>query len=101
LGSTLLFNQGLTGRVARTKKPLPVVNPSEHPDYFHIKGSDEERYASYLGIPLVHDGRLLGVLTLQTVRSKLFLLSDIRQAYISGRCVIEKLVRMEYPAPVS
>jgi len=72
-----------------------VTNPSQHPDYFHLKGSDEEEYASYLGIPLVHDDQLLGVLTVQTVESKLFLLPDIQRMYSSRRSVIDLLKRIE------
>jgi len=95
LGSVLSLNQGLTGNVARNKKPLMVTNPSQHPDYFHLNGSDEEEYASYLGIPLVHDDQLLGVLTVQTVASKLFLLPDIQRVYSSRRSVIDLLKRIE------
>jgi len=95
LGSVLSLNQGLTGNVARNKKPLMVTNPSQHPDYFHLQGSDEEEYASYLGIPLVHDDQLLGVLTVQTIASKLFLLPDIQRMYSSRRSVIDLLKRIE------
>ncbi len=95
LGSVLSLNQGLTGNVARNKKPLMVTNPSQHPDYFHLNGSDEEEYASYLGIPLVHEDQLLGVLTVQTIASKLFLLPDIQRVYSSRRSVVDILKRIE------
>lgn len=95
LGAALSLNQGLTGSVARSQKPLMVTNPSEHPDYFHLPGSDEEQYASYLGIPLVHSDQLLGVLTLQTIASKLFLLPDIQRVYSSRRSVVDILKKIE------
>lgn len=91
LGSMLTINQGLTGKVARTRKPMIVSNPSEHPDYFHLAGSDEERYETYLGTPLVHSDHLLGVLTVQTISSKLFLLPDIQRVYDSRQSVIDLL----------
>lgn len=91
LGAALSLNQGLTGRVARTKEPLLVSNPSEHPDYFHLPGSDEEQYASYLGVPLVRDDQLLGVLTVQTISAKLFALDGIQRVYSSRRRVMDIL----------
>lgn len=91
LGSVLSLSQGLTGSVARNRKPMLVANPSEHPDYYHLNGSDEEQYASYLGTPLVHEDQLLGVLTVQTVSEKLFALNGIQRVYSSRRRVIEAL----------
>lgn len=94
LGSVLSLKQGLTGRVARTQKPLMVTNPSEHPDYFHLTGSEEEQYATYLGIPLVHEDQLLGVLTVQTISSKMFVLSEIQRVYSSRRSVVDILKKV-------
>ena len=36
LGSVMTINQGLTGKVARTMKPLAVKQPHQHPDYFYV-----------------------------------------------------------------
>lgn len=95
IGTKLSIKQGLTGLVARTMKPLPVNKPYLHPDYFHVKGSNEEQYATYLGIPLVHQRDLIGVLVVQTRRTKLFFLSDIQRTYAAGQQVIEHITHEE------
>jgi phosphotransferase system enzyme I (PtsP) len=91
IGAKLSFNQGLTGQVARTKKTVAIKKPHEHPDYHYIAGSGEEQYQSYLGIPLLHYEQLQGVLVVQTVRSKMFFMSDIKKLFEAGREVLRLL----------
>ncbi len=92
IGSRLSINQGLTGVVARTLKPLPVNKPYLHPDYFHVQGSNEEQFETYLGIPLVHERLLFGVLVVQTRRTKLFFLSDIQRTYAAAQQVMDNII---------
>lgn len=89
VGARMSVKQGLTGIVARTRRSLSVKNPDTHPDYFHIKDSNEERYQSYLGIPLIKDKVLFGVLVVQTVRPKLFFMNEIEILYAAGSRVID------------
>lgn len=89
LGATMSIMQGLTGLVARTRRSLSVKNPSTHPSYFHIQGSGEEKYQSYLGIPLIRDEVLFGVLVVQTIRAKMFFMSEIRMLHAAGYRVID------------
>jgi L-methionine (R)-S-oxide reductase len=89
VGARMSINQGLTGVVARTRRCLSVKNPDTHPDYFHIKGSNEERYQSYLGIPLIKDRILFGVLVVQTVRAKMFFMNEIEMLTAAGSRVID------------
>jgi phosphotransferase system, enzyme I, PtsP len=60
------IDEGLTGLVLEERAPLLVQNPSSHPRYKHFEGSGEERYRSFLGLPLVYHGEMLGVLVVQT-----------------------------------
>jgi L-methionine (R)-S-oxide reductase len=89
IGACMSIKQGLTGTVARTRRSLSVKNPSIHPDYFHIQGSGEEKYQSYLGIPLIKDEILFGVLVVQTVRAKLFFMSEIKVLIKAGSLVMD------------
>ena len=91
LGASMSVKQGLTGAVARTRRSLSVINPSTHPDYYHIQGSGEEKYQSYLGIPLIKDEILFGVLVVQTVRPKMFFVSEIRMLYAAGHRAIDSI----------
>jgi len=89
IGARMSIKQGLTGVVARTRRSLSVKNPETHPNYFHIQGTGEEKYQSYLGIPLIKDMRLFGVLVVQTVRSKLFFMKEIKMLHDAGYRVID------------
>jgi L-methionine (R)-S-oxide reductase len=95
IGATMSIKQGLTGAVARTRHSLSVKNPSTHPDYFHIQGSGEEKYQSYLGIPLIKNEVLFGVLVAQTVRPKMFFMSEIQTIYAAGYRLIDIIADAE------
>jgi phosphotransferase system enzyme I (PtsP) len=89
IGARMSTQQGLTGVVARTRRSLSVKNPATHPSYFHIQGSGEEKYQSYLGIPLIKDMRLFGVLVVQTIRQKLFFINEIKMLHDAGYRVLD------------
>ncbi len=89
IGATMSIMQGLTGVVARSRRSLSVKNPSTHPAYFHVQGSGEEKYQSYLGIPLIRDEVLFGVLVVQTIRAKMFFMSEIKMLHAAGYRVID------------
>jgi L-methionine (R)-S-oxide reductase len=87
LGYQMKASTGLTGRVARTKRALPLKNPQEHPDYHHIEDSGEEKYKSYLGQPITDfaNGEVIGVLVIQTVEAHTYNLAEIQEASQAGR----------------
>jgi L-methionine (R)-S-oxide reductase len=91
IGTRLAYSQGLTGKVARTAKPVAARDIQTHAEYFHVDGSGEERFTSYLGIPLERGGELYGVLVIQTIESKTFFHRDIRELYDAGRDLINAL----------
>ena len=91
LGATLSFRQGLTGKVARSRSPVVARDIKAHPEYHYVPGSDEERFQSYLGIPLEQAGRLYGVLVVQTEAKKTFFLKDIRELHSAGKDLLDAL----------
>ena len=93
VGIQLGYHQGLTGKVARTAKPVAARDIQTHAEYFHIDGSGEERYTSYLGIPLERSGELIGVLVIQTVDSRTFFHRDIKELVEAGRDLMDCMTR--------
>lgn len=78
-------DQGLTGLVAETRKPVSVKNPSKHPRYIHVPRSFEERLQSYLGVPVFKTGRVLaGVLTVQSESARIFTPREISTVVIAA-----------------
>ncbi len=57
--------RGLVGLVARERHALNVARASAHPNFFYVEGTAEERFESFCGVPLVHYGKVIGVLVVQ------------------------------------
>ncbi|MFO8110975.1 MAG: phosphoenolpyruvate--protein phosphotransferase [Desulfosalsimonadaceae bacterium] len=61
------LNEGLTGLAIEEMKPVFVTNPSAHTRFKYYAKSGEEKYKTFLGLPLIYHQRVLGVLVLQTI----------------------------------
>ena len=69
---SLAEDEGLVGVVARREEPLNLDNAEKHPSYFYLEGIGEELYHSFLGVPIIHQRRLQGVLVVQQKDSRRF-----------------------------
>lgn len=58
--------EGLTGLVYETRRPLIVMPASKHPRFKYFEEIGEEEYESFIGVPLLLQNRCLGVLVGQT-----------------------------------
>ncbi|MFC3607540.1 phosphoenolpyruvate--protein phosphotransferase [Stutzerimonas tarimensis] len=65
-------NEGLVGLVGSREEPLNLEHASEHPRYRYFAETGEERYASFLGAPIIHHRRVLGVLVVQQKEQRQF-----------------------------
>ncbi|MEJ2178991.1 MAG: phosphoenolpyruvate-utilizing N-terminal domain-containing protein, partial [Gammaproteobacteria bacterium] len=59
------FGQGLTGLVGEREEVVNIADSATHPRYQYVPGSGEEQYHAYLGVPIIHHRKLLGVLVVQ------------------------------------
>lgn len=66
------FGQGLVGLVGRNGELINIENAPEHPDFLHVAGIGEERYKAFLGVPIIHNRALLGVLVVQQEEQRCF-----------------------------
>lgn len=58
--------RGLVGLAARSRRPINLACASEHQDFYYVEGTAEERFQSFCGVPLVHYGKVVGVLVVQS-----------------------------------
>lgn len=58
----LKSDEGLTGLVHKTKRPLIEMPASEHPNYRYFPEIGEEEYESYIGVPIILNNKCVGVL---------------------------------------
>lgn len=66
------FNQGLVGLVKRSAEPLNVAEAPKHPNFKYFSKLGEEIYQGFLGTPIIHRKKVLGVLVVQQKSPRLF-----------------------------
>ncbi|HAL41246.1 MAG TPA: phosphoenolpyruvate-protein phosphotransferase PtsP [Gammaproteobacteria bacterium] len=68
----LAKDQGLVGLVGRRAEPLNLDTAPSHPNFFFVPEIGEEPFNAFLGVPILHQGRVLGVLVVQQRESRRF-----------------------------
>ncbi len=68
----LRIGEGLVGLVARDAKPINTDNAPSQPGFRFMPETREERYSSFLGVPIQRLGETLGVLVVQSRLARLF-----------------------------
>ncbi|ROR35002.1 phosphoenolpyruvate--protein phosphotransferase [Inmirania thermothiophila] len=61
----LAFGEGLVGLVASRAEPVNVEDAPARPEFRYVPGSGEEPFHAFLGVPVIHHRRVLGVLVVQ------------------------------------
>ena len=65
-------NEGLVGMVAVREEPVNLENAQDHPNYQYLAATGEERVSSFLGVPIIHQRQVLGVLVVQQAERRRF-----------------------------
>ena len=68
----LAFDEGLVSLVASRAEPVNLGNAPEHPRYYYFSESGEEKFCGFLGVPIIHHRKVLGVLIVQGTRTEKF-----------------------------
>ena len=74
----MAVGEGLTGMVVEKLEPVMAVDAISHPRYKYFPETGEERYHSYVGVPITDRGTPLGVLVVQTLRRRKFSGNEMR-----------------------
>ncbi|MFK7731371.1 MAG: phosphoenolpyruvate-utilizing N-terminal domain-containing protein, partial [Pseudomonadales bacterium] len=69
---SLSVNEGLIGQVAAREEPLNLDRAEKHPAYKYFPEIGEESFNAFLGAPIIHQRKVLGVLTVQQRESRRF-----------------------------
>ena len=75
---TMKVTEGLTGLVIEKGEPVMVVDALAHARYKYFPETGEERYHSFLGVPIAEKKTALGVLVVQTLRRRRFTPNELR-----------------------
>jgi signal transduction histidine kinase len=74
------FGEGVTGRVAAGREPLVIPDVRSDRRFLWVRGIDQKRFiASMLSVPLRWNDQVVGVLNVQTERTRAFSPADVDQ----------------------
>lgn len=62
----LRVGEGLVGQVALNAQPLRVAEAQNHPAFAYRPETGEEVYRALMGLPILRNGRVLGILVVQS-----------------------------------
>ena len=113
--ASLAAGEGLVGLVAEREEPVNLENAANHPSFQFLPGIGEEQYSAFLGVPIIHQRDVLGVLVVQQAQQRRFDESDeaflvtmsaqlagvIAHAQVTGAVQHETLTGVATPAKVS
>lgn len=68
----LKIDEGIAGKVIKTKQPVVVKDVREEPDYKHRDIAAREGMVSMLGVPMNVKGKVIGVLNIYTAKPHKF-----------------------------
>ena len=74
--ASLAASDGLVGLVAERGEPVNLEEAENHPRFRFMPGIGEEHYHAFLGVPIIHQRGVLGVLVVQQTERRRFDESD-------------------------
>ncbi len=74
------FSEGLVGLIGQREEPINISDAPSHPRFKHYPEVQEENYHAFLGAPIIHQRKVLGVLTLQQKQQRRF--SEDEEAFL-------------------
>ena len=69
---SLAVNEGLVGLVAAREEPINLDEAESHSNYQYFPETGEEKFSAFLGVPIVHQRQVLGVLVVQQKEKRRF-----------------------------
>lgn len=74
------FSEGLIGLVGQREEPLNIEDAQNHTRFKHYPEVKEEHYHAFLGSPIIHQRKVLGVITMQQSAMRQF--SEDEEAFL-------------------
>jgi len=74
---SLPHGEGLVGLAASTGQPVVTVHAREHPQYKYFPETGEERFESFMAVPMIVRSATIGILAVQTILPREFDSSEV------------------------
>lgn len=69
---SLSADEGIVGLVAKRAEPINLEDAFKHPSFHYIDVIGEDLYHAFLGVPIMHQRKVLGVLVVQQTEKRRF-----------------------------
>lgn len=78
--TTIGFSEGLVGLVGQREEPINIADAQKHPHFLHMPEVKEDDLEAFLGAPIIHQRKVLGVLSIQQSDARNF--NEDEEAFI-------------------
>jgi phosphotransferase system enzyme I (PtsP) len=93
--ATLPVGRGLVGVIAAEARTLNLPDAQSHPAFAYLPETGEERYHSFLGVPVLRAGRTLGVLVVQNQSFRTYLDEEVEALQTTAMVLAEMIAAGE------
>ncbi|WP_068545755.1 phosphoenolpyruvate--protein phosphotransferase [Thalassotalea crassostreae] len=66
------FSEGLVGLVGQREEPINIADAHNHPRFKHAPEVQEEEFEAFLGTPIIHQRKVLGIISVQQKQARQF-----------------------------
>ena len=95
--TALAVGEGLVGLVAESARPVNLSEATAHENFAYRPETGEEAFHSFVGVPLLRGGLVVGVLTVQNVRPRLYATDEVDALQTVAMLVAEVAAAHEPP----
>lgn len=89
--TTMRAGEGLVGLIASEAEPLALSDAQSHPAFSYRPETGEEIYRSFLGVPILRGGAVMGVLVIQNRASRLYSEDEIESLQTTAMIMAEMI----------
>lgn len=75
--TSLRVGEGLIGEIAARGRPLNLADAQSHPNFAHRPETGEDIFHSLMGVPILRNGRVVGVLAVQNETHRLYIDEEV------------------------
>lgn len=101
----LRIGEGVVGSIAASAQSIMLEDAVTHPNFAHRPETGEDEFRAMMGVPLLHGGRVIGVLVVQDRQIRQFSEQEAEALAIVGMVIAEmaigqKLINLADAMPV-
>ncbi len=89
--TTMRVGEGIVGTIAARAEALALPDAQSHPAYSYKPETGEEIYQSFLGVPILRGGNILGVLAVQNRASRIYTEEEIEVLQTTAMLLAEMI----------